>query len=97
VVEPAGQNSSGAEAAGFLGEKDEDGLGDFARERVVAGEPPGGGPDEVDVARHERGKGGFVGGEGETGQQFVVGQFSHSQNNVRRMRNRTDYLKRFGR
>jgi len=28
-------------------------------------------------------------------QQLVVGQFSHSRNNVRRTRNRTDFLKLF--
>ena len=44
---------------------------------------------------HERGKGGLVAGAGVGGQQFVVSQFGHSRNNVRRTRNRTEFLKVF--
>ena len=64
-IEPAGEHGAGAQAGGFAGENDEDGLRHVLRIARVAGETERHGIDEVDVAPHQLGKGrlGIVAGE----------------------------------
>ena len=57
LIEPAGEDGGRAQLAGFFGQDDEDGLGDFLGGVGVAGFAEGGGVDEVDVTGNERDKG----------------------------------------
>ena len=63
--EPGGEGGAGFQRMGFLGQEEEDGLGDFLREGVVIYLAEGGGVDEGGVFTAEGGEGGLArrGGE----------------------------------
>jgi hypothetical protein len=77
---------------GFLGEKDEHGLGNLFRSVGLAGFSQRGGIHEIDMAGHEGRKGGFGIPFGVLPQQIHVGRIIHSFNNVRRRGKRAGHF-----
>ena len=57
AVQPAGENGRGREGPRLARQDDENRLGDFFRQGLVARLPQRNGIDEMDMARHQLGKG----------------------------------------